>query len=130
MLKLNVQICNGKGKINRNKWFVLNVGIIRKTGIYCLWKNLIPLQGSGLSDRKTCNKCNSEGRIQVKEIYAIINPGDNQNHIIKFEKMGEAGTKLSPSGDLYIKLITGTMNFILDIIEPSLYSRCRPFTAR
>ncbi len=30
----------------------------------------------------------------------IINPGANQNHIIKFEKMGEAGTKLAPSGDL------------------------------
>ncbi|MFP3037874.1 MAG: DnaJ domain-containing protein [Candidatus Hodgkinia cicadicola] len=116
--KIECSNCNGKGKISSNNKLLRciecnGIGIIKKKQGFIIYETTCFLcKGSGLSDRKTCNKCNSEGRITGKRnLCLIINPGTNQNHIIKFEKMGEAGTKLSPSGDLYIKLITGYHEF-------------------
>jgi len=63
-------------------------------------------KGEGYVPKKPCNVCKGEGRIKEKQAIVVTIPaGVDTGQILKIDRMGDAGRKNGPPGDLYLKIV-------------------------
>ncbi len=101
--------CGGKGKIRSNQGFFT----IQQTCHNC--------SGYGETIGKPCNTCSGNGKIQSQENVSVKIPrGVDDGTRIRLSGKGEAGTKGSASGDLYLFISIDSHN-IFKRSEENLY---------
>lgn len=89
--------CKGRGQIYQVRSTIL--GQIRVASV------CPECSGSGKIPEKKCSKCQNKGIIkEIKKIKINIPAGIDEGEIIRLQGEGEAGSKGSPNGDLYINI--------------------------
>jgi molecular chaperone DnaJ len=88
---LKCDYCEGKGKIRSNQ------------GFFTVQQNCPQCNGYGETIGKACSKCKSHGKVQSDENVSVKIPkGVDDGTRIRLTGKGEAGTKSSGNGDLYL----------------------------